>query len=60
MSGTHKAMELHLQVRQNTEDLVSFMRDLENWEEDIKKKDDELRTGRVAEGQVGFCRGGPA
>lgn len=52
MSGTNKAMELHLQMRQNTEDLVSFMKDLENWETDIKKKDEELRTGRVQEGQV--------
>uniref|UniRef100_H3CN74 RNA polymerase II-associated protein 3 n=1 Tax=Tetraodon nigroviridis TaxID=99883 RepID=H3CN74_TETNG len=51
MSGTNKSMELHLQMRHNTEDLVSFMRDLENWETDIKKKDEELRTGRVQEAQ---------
>lgn len=54
MSGTNKSMELHLQMRHNTEDLVSFMRDLENWETDIKKKDEELRTGRVQEAQVWF------
>lgn len=52
MSGPNKAMELHLQMRHNTEDLVSFMKDLENWETDIKKKDEELRTGRVQEAQV--------
>lgn len=55
MSGTNKAMDLHLQMRQNTEDLVSFMKDLESWETDIKKKDEDLRTGRVQEGQVGLC-----
>lgn len=52
MSGPNKAMELHLQMRHNTEDLVSFMKDLENWETDIKKKDEELRTGKVQEAQV--------
>ncbi|TWW64474.1 RNA polymerase II-associated protein 3 [Takifugu flavidus] len=52
MSGTNKAMDLHLQMRQNTEDLVSFMKDLESWETDIKKKDEELRKGRVQEGQM--------
>lgn len=54
MSGTNKAMELHLQMRHNTEDLVSFMKDLETWETDIKKKDEELRTGRLQEAQVCF------
>lgn len=54
MSGTNKAVELHLQMRHNTDDLVSFMKDLENWETDIKRKDEELRTGRVPEAQVGF------
>ncbi|KAL0962861.1 hypothetical protein UPYG_G00346460 [Umbra pygmaea] len=44
MSG-NKAIELQLQMRQNSEDLQNFMRDLDNWETDIKKKDEELRTG---------------
>ncbi|XP_075932195.1 RNA polymerase II-associated protein 3 [Anarhichas minor] len=51
MSGGNKAIELQLQVRQNAEDLHSFMADLESWETDIKKKDDELRTGGLQEAQ---------
>ncbi|XP_032445947.1 RNA polymerase II-associated protein 3 [Xiphophorus hellerii] len=49
MSGGDKAVELQLQIRQNAEDLHSFMRELDNWEADIKRKDEELRTGRVQE-----------
>lgn len=60
MSGANKAVDLHLQMRHNTEDLVNFMKDLETWETDIKKKDEELRTGRVQEGQVGFFCHGPS
>ncbi|KAM3587735.1 uncharacterized protein V6R79_012912 [Siganus canaliculatus] len=49
MSGGNKAIELQFQLRQNTEDMVSFMKDLESWEKDIKKKDEELRTGGIQE-----------
>ncbi|XP_047431459.1 RNA polymerase II-associated protein 3 [Mugil cephalus] len=51
MSGGNKAVELQLQMRQNAEDLHGFMRELESWEKDIKKKDEELRTGGVQESQ---------
>uniref|UniRef100_A0A3Q1HJB0 RNA polymerase II-associated protein 3 n=1 Tax=Anabas testudineus TaxID=64144 RepID=A0A3Q1HJB0_ANATE len=47
MSGGNKAIELQLQMRQNADDLHSFMRELESWETDIKKKDEELRTGEI-------------
>lgn len=43
MTSTNKAIELQLQVKQNAEELQDFMRDLENWEKDIKEKDMELR-----------------
>ncbi|XP_067906472.1 RNA polymerase II-associated protein 3 isoform X2 [Heterodontus francisci] len=43
MSGINKSLELQLQVRNQTEELRDFMRDLDSWEKDIKKKDDELR-----------------
>lgn len=60
MSGGNKAIELQLQMRQNAEDMLSFMKDLENWETDIKKKDEELRTGGVKEAQVSpWCRQPP-
>lgn len=51
MSGANKAIELQMQMRQNSEDLQNFMRELETWEVDIKKKDEELRTGSVTEPQ---------
>ncbi|KAJ8007079.1 hypothetical protein DPEC_G00113840 [Dallia pectoralis] len=47
MSG-NKAIELQLQMRQNAEDVHTFMKDLDSWEADIKKKDEELRTGIVS------------
>uniref|UniRef100_A0A4W6D3J0 RNA polymerase II-associated protein 3 n=1 Tax=Lates calcarifer TaxID=8187 RepID=A0A4W6D3J0_LATCA len=49
MSGGNKAIELQLQMRQNAEDLHSFMKELENWETDIKQRDEELRTGGLQE-----------
>ncbi|XP_029969659.1 RNA polymerase II-associated protein 3 [Salarias fasciatus] len=51
MSGGNKAVELQLQMRQNADDLQSFMRELESWEADMKKKDEELRTGGDQEAQ---------
>lgn len=47
----NKAAELQLQMRQNVEELHIFARELENWEADIKRKDEELRTGVVQEVQ---------
>ncbi|XP_040834875.1 RNA polymerase II-associated protein 3 isoform X1 [Ochotona curzoniae] len=38
-----KALELQLQVKQNAEELQDFVRDLENWEKDIRQKDLELQ-----------------
>ncbi|XP_063073527.1 RNA polymerase II-associated protein 3 [Engraulis encrasicolus] len=45
MSNGSKAIELQMQMRQNTEDLHNFMRELDSWESDIKKKDEQLRSG---------------
>ncbi|XP_020490468.1 RNA polymerase II-associated protein 3 isoform X2 [Labrus bergylta] len=51
MSVGHKAIELQLQMRQNAEDMHSFMKELEGWETDIKKRDEELRKGGPQEAQ---------
>ncbi|KAM8884101.1 RNA polymerase II-associated protein 3 isoform 1-T2 [Synchiropus picturatus] len=51
MSSGNKAFELQLQMRQNAEDLHSFMKDLESWETDMKTKDEQLRSGRDGEAQ---------
>uniref|UniRef100_A0A8K9X0Z1 RNA polymerase II-associated protein 3 n=1 Tax=Oncorhynchus mykiss TaxID=8022 RepID=A0A8K9X0Z1_ONCMY len=47
----NKAIELQLQMRQNAEDLHNFMKDLDSWETDIKRKDEQLRTGSFSESQ---------
>ncbi|KAM9327425.1 RNA polymerase II-associated protein 3 isoform 2-T2 [Pholidichthys leucotaenia] len=49
MSGGNKAVELQFQMRQNAEDLRSFMRELESWETEVKRKDEELRMGKIQE-----------
>lgn len=36
-------------MRQNAEDLQSFMKELDHWEEEIKKKDQQLRSGNTSE-----------
>lgn len=50
MSG-NKAVELQLQMRQNTEDLHNFMKELDSWEEEIKRKDQQLCAGNINETQ---------
>ncbi|KAM4677899.1 RNA polymerase II-associated protein 3 isoform 1-T3 [Discoglossus pictus] len=47
MSSPSKAIELQMQMKQNAEELQDFMRDLENWEKDMKQKDNNLinKTG---------------
>lgn len=54
MTSTNKAIELQLQVKQNAEELQDFMRDLENWEKDIKEKDMELRRQNGVPEEVNF------
>ncbi|KAI4878863.1 hypothetical protein NFI96_012046 [Prochilodus magdalenae] len=49
MSGSNKAIELQMQMRQNAEDLQNFMKELNSWEMDIKKKDEQLRAGNLTE-----------
>lgn len=51
MSAGNKAAEFLLHMRQNADDLQSYMRDLESWEEDIKKKDELLRNGGDQDGR---------
>ena len=54
MASASKAIELQLQVKQNAEELQDFMRDLENWEKDIKQKDMELRRQNGVPEEVNF------
>lgn len=38
--------QIQMNVRHNAEDLQSFLRDMGSWEEDMKKKDQQLRQQR--------------
>ncbi|XP_051974318.1 RNA polymerase II-associated protein 3 [Xyrauchen texanus] len=49
--SANKALELQMQMRQNAEDLQNYMKDLDNWEEEIKRKDQQLVTGNTDETQ---------
>ncbi|KAG7496750.1 RNA polymerase II-associated protein 3 [Solea senegalensis] len=44
MSGGSKVVELQLEMRQNMEDLQSYVKELGGWESDMKRRDEELRT----------------
>ena len=46
------AMELQFQVRQNASELNDFMKDLGDWEADIKRKDEQLQKSRIVNKQV--------
>lgn len=50
MSG-NKALELQIQMRHNAEDLQSFMKDLDSWEDEIKQKDQQLRSENTGDTQ---------
>lgn len=60
MSGGNKAIELQFQMRHNSEDMLGFMREMESWEADMKKKDEELRNAGLQEGQVCPCSKHPS
>uniref|UniRef100_A0AAY4EHC6 RNA polymerase II-associated protein 3 n=1 Tax=Denticeps clupeoides TaxID=299321 RepID=A0AAY4EHC6_9TELE len=51
MSGESKDAELRMQVLQNAEDLRGFISELDSWQDEIKKKDEQLRTGNLDEAQ---------
>ena len=46
------ALKLQLGVRQNAEELQDILQDLSKWEEEMKVKDNELRTSRIINKQV--------
>eukprot|EP00058_Branchiostoma_floridae_P009034 XP_002594522.1 hypothetical protein BRAFLDRAFT_124991 [Branchiostoma floridae] len=44
MASPDKALEIQMQVRQNASEMQDFLKDLDSWEDDIKKKDEALKT----------------
>ena len=51
--AAEKAMELQFQVRQNAAELNDFLKDLGDWETEIKRKDEQLQNSRIVNQQVG-------
>ena len=49
-----KAMQLQFQVRQNASEVNDFLKDLGDWETEIKRKDEQLQKSRVINNQVGW------
>ncbi|GFT86582.1 RNA polymerase II-associated protein 3, partial [Trichonephila clavipes] len=45
------AMSIQNQVRENSEDLQAFLKDLDSWEKDMKKKEEELKLLQVSDEQ---------
>ena len=41
----NKMMEIQTQMKHNQADIQNFMKDLDGWENEIKAKDEELKTG---------------
>ena len=48
------ALELQLNIRQNAEELQDILKDLNNWEDEMKAKDNELRNSKIVNKQVWF------
>ena len=46
MSAESNAFNLQHQVRNNANEIQDYMRELDNWERDIKKKDQSLSTSK--------------
>ena len=49
-------LNLQQQMRQNNEDLKKFMKDLDSWEADIKKRDEDLKYQKAVEETVSGFR----
>ena len=43
MNSEDKFINIQCQMRENQRELQDYLKDLESWEEDIKKKDEALK-----------------
>ena len=46
------ALRLQLNVRQNAEELQDILQDLNKWEDEVKAKDNDLRSSRIINKKV--------
>ena len=47
-----KAAQLQQQIRENSNDLTDFLKDLGRWEDSIKNEDQNLKSNRRLEEEV--------
>lgn len=47
-----KMLNLQYQMKQNNQDLQNFLKDLDNWETEIKRKDETLKQKKTADQEV--------
>jgi hypothetical protein len=47
-----KMLELQMQVRQNQQDMLEYVKELDGWEEEVKRKDAELKQQPVVTNKV--------
>lgn len=52
-----QAMRVQMQLRHNAEDLQSYLRELESWEEEMKLKDESLSKKKPILKEVGGAIG---
>ena len=53
MASQERMRDLTVQVKRNTEDLNSYLQDLEGWQKDMEAKDNQLR-GKTSEPTTGL------
>ncbi|CAL1284566.1 unnamed protein product [Larinioides sclopetarius] len=46
------SLNIQNQIRENSEDHQNFLKDLDNWEKDMKKKEEEMKLLQVSDEQV--------
>lgn len=51
-----KMLNLQYQMRQNNEDLSSFLKDLDSWEDEMKQVESKLKEQKPAEEKVIWCQ----
>ena len=49
MASQERMRDLTVQVKRNTEDLNSYLQDLEGWQKDMEAKDNQLRGKTTSE-----------
>ena len=48
MSGAEKSFQLQVQMKRNTEEMTSFLKDMSEWTHDVNQKDEKLKGSKKA------------